>query len=373
MKYFYLSLLITGAVIAGPTLQMNKAFNTLTDLMPYLKNDNAFKEKKNEKIIQKHLDDFEAEFKLAGHDDLLKNDLFAPSYKVMMDSILESKSGFKKGQKDYALWMLRDSVGSCLECHTRLPKEHTSVFQDGDIQIETAKYKDPYDLGMTYLIVRRYVDAKNEFLRVVQDKLIKKDDMGFIKPFQQILLIEMKVMKDPEAMLALLKPFNDKNIAATEKTELKNWQKRLEILKKEALLKSGIRNDKELKEFIARRLTPIEDEIYDDIYKPDLLLASGMLSVYFFQNPNSRNAPLLNYWIGKIEAELRKDDFLSSAELFLKQCIKKYPLNPIAKKCYEELKLTTEFMYSGSRGTDIPPEIEEELKQLKALIQGKKK
>lgn len=373
MKFLLFQLLIAGVAIASPALQMNKAFNTLTELLPYLKNDNMFKEKQNEKIILKHLEDFESEFKLAGHDELLKNDLFAPSYKVMMGTISESKNGFKKNNKDYALWMLRDSVGSCIDCHTRLPKEHTSAFQDGDIQIETAKYKDPADLGLTYLIVRRFVDAKNEYLRVIQDKLIKKDDMGFIKPFQQILLIELKVMKDPEAMLTFMKPFMSKKIYQNELNELNKWIVRLEILKSEKLLKPGIKSEKDLKEFIERRLKPIEDELFDDQYKPDLLLASGMLSVYFFQNPYSRSAPLLNYWLGKIESELKKDDFLSSAELFLKQCIKKYPRNPIAQKCYQELKETNDFMYSGSRGTDIPPEVEAELQELQKLIQGKKK
>lgn len=372
MKVFFLTLLITGSAFAGPILQMNKAFNTLTELMPFILSEPQFKEKKNEAIIKKGLSDFENEFKLAGHDEVLKNDLFAPSYKMMIESVRESKTAFSQGKKDYALWMLRDSISTCLECHTRLPAEHTSSFQDGDIQIETAKFKDPYELGVTYMIVRRFVDAKEQFLRVIQDKLIKKEEFGYIKPFQQILMIEMKAKKDPVAMASFLRPFLDKKIATEELGELNHWYGRLEVLKNDNV-KKGIHSDKELKEFISRRLESIEGDLYDDKFKPDLLFASGLLSVYFFQNPQTKSAPLLNYWLGKIEAELRKDDFLSSADLFLKQCIKKYPLHPIAKKCFVSLKENNEFMYSGSRGTEIPPEVKAELKELEALIQRKKK
>jgi hypothetical protein len=372
MKVLLLMLIIAGNASAGPILQMNKAFNTLTELMPFILSEQKFKEKKNEALISKNLKDFETEFKIAGHDEVLKNDLFSPSYKMMVASVRESKTAFTQGKKDYALWMLRDSISTCLECHTRLPAEHTSSFQDGDIQIESGKYKDPYELGVTYLIVRRFVDAKEQFLRVIQDKLIRKEDFGYIKPFQQILMIELKVKKDPAAMISFLTPFLDKKITKEELRELNNWSQRLEVLKGEKF-KSGIHNDKELKEFLSRRLEPIEGEFFDDKYKPDLLFASGILSVYFFQNPQTKSAPILNYWLGRIEAELRKDDFLSSADLFLKQCIKKYPLHPIAKKCLASLKDNNEFMYSGSRGTEIPPEVEAELKELELLIQRKKK
>jgi len=371
-RILFVALVATSAAFAAPILQMNKAFNTLSDLMPYLTNDSKFKEKKNEAIIKKHLEDFESEFKLAGHDQLLKNDLFAPSYQLMIEGIKNSKEAFQQNKKEYSLWMIRNSLGSCLECHTRLPQEHTSSFQNGELQIDTSKFADRYDLGVAYLIVRRFVDAKEQFVRVIQDKLIKKDDYGYIKPFQQVLLIEMKVMKDPAAMESFIQSFESKKIPESDMRELLAWKDRLEILKKEKFLKSGIKNEAELSEFIKRRLAPIEDELFEDKYKPDLLLASGILSVYFFQNPESKSAAKLNYWIGIIESELRKDEFLSSADLFLKQCIKKYPLNPIAKKCFSALKGNNEFMYSGSGGTDIPEDIQKEMNELKKLIEGKK-
>lgn len=372
-KSLLLLSIFSFSLLAAPILQMNKAFFTLTELMPYILNDNKFKEKKNEEIIRKHLNDFHTEFKLAGHDALLKSDLFAPSYQLMMENLEQSKNAFNKDKKDFALWVLRESVGSCIECHTRLPVAHTSSFQNGDIQIETGKYKDPYELGVTFLIVRRFVDAKAQFQRVIQDKLINKETIGYIRPLQQILLIETKVMKNPEGMILILDSYLDKKIDQKELAELKGWKKRLEIWKNEKALKSGIQNEKELNKLISSRLKPIEDSLYDDIYKPDLLLASGLLSTYFFENPESPSAPLLNLWIGKIEAELRKDEFLNSSDLFLKQCIKKYPLNPIAKKCYEELKGNTEFMFSGSAGTKIPEDVKIELEKLRQLVEGKKK
>lgn len=374
-KSLFITLLcISTSASAGPVLQMNKAFSALTELMPYLNDEKAFKEKKNEEIIGKNLEQLNSAFKLAGHDTLIRHDLFAPSYALINENISATKAGFAKGKKDYALWMMKETITLCMDCHGRLPQSVSSSFQNGELRVDTSKIKNPYDTGTAYMIVRRFVDAKEQFTRSIQDKIIKKDLTDLILPFQQILTIELKIKKDPASMIAIIDDYlSKKNLPYDVNSELEGWKKRLVIWKDDVAIKKGINNEKELKDLFKRRLDPLKKKnSFDDDYKVDLLLTSGLISNYFFENQESPSAPEISLWMGWIEKRLKKEDFMSSGDLFLKQCIRKYSKRPIAKECLAEYKESVEFDFTGSSGTSIPAEVEKELNELNQLVSPKK-
>jgi hypothetical protein len=154
--------------------------------------------------------------------------------------------------------------------------------------------------------------------------------------------------------------------------ELRGWKRRLLIWKDEKLL-SGLSNESELKDFIKRRLLPLKRKgEYKDEFKVDLLFASGIISTYFFENQNSPSAPEIGLWLGWMEKRLKKDEFMSSGDLFLKQCIRKYSKHPVAKECLEEYRESVEFDFTGSGGTSVPKEIARELEELEKLVYPKK-
>ena len=62
--------------------------------------------------------------------------------------------------------------------------------------------------------------------------------------------------------------------------------------------------------------------------------------------------------------------FNSLADLYLQECMLIYTQDPYAKKCYQEYREYVEFSYSGSQGTDIPPDIQQELKKLHKKVYG---
>jgi hypothetical protein len=54
--------------------------------------------------------------------------------------------------------------------------------------------------------------------------------------------------------------------------------------------------------------------------------------------------------------------------MYLKECMLQYTSHPYAKKCFEEYEAYVTISYSGSRGTDIPDEIQDELKALRIRV-----
>lgn len=374
-KILFISLtLFLSIAFAGPVLQMNRVFYSLLELVPYLQDDHLFKEKKNEKEISQHLASLVKNFKLAGHDQLIKSDLFSPSYLLLRENLTASAEAFKEGSKDYALWNLREGLAVCLDCHTRLPAEYTSSFQNGELSFDRRKFNDPYNLGIAYLIVRRYVDAKASFTLDIQEKLIRKEKAKLLQPFLQILMIECKVNKNPAGMISLINDYlKNKSLPPELRNILLNWKSRLGKWNNELSITQGLKNKSDFETFISRHLKPLKQKSFHETNKVDLLLASGILSRYSFENPEAASGAKLSYWQGWIEKRLKRDQFLSSGDLFLKQCILKYPKEELAGECLEEYRESVEFDYSGSSGTHVPKEVREELERLEKLIQNSKK
>jgi hypothetical protein len=366
-------ILALNSSIGGPVLSMNRAFNAVTELIPFLVHEDQFKDKKNDTVIKTHLKELGTAFKLAGHDDLIKHDLFAPSYELLTEDIYEMSKSFEEGKKDYSYWMMRETMTMCLDCHARLPKGVTSSFQDGELSVNTKKIQTPFELGLTYMIVRRFVDAKQNFTREIQDNIIRKNFSKILQPLKHILMIETKIKRDPVTMISIIDDYTRKNnFPSFITSELQGWKKRLLLWRDEKLL-SGISTESELKDFIKRRLLPLKRKGVDkNEFKVDLLFASGLISTYFFENQNSPSAPEIGLWLGWIEKRLKRDDFMSSGDLFLKQCIRKYSKHPVAKECLEEYRESVEFDFTGSGGTSIPREIEKELDDLERLVSPKK-
>ena len=367
---FLTTILATSTLMAGPVYQMNKAFNALSNLIPYLTNRNEFMQKKNETLIKKQIKEMELAFKMAKHDTLLKEDLFAPSYSLVLDNISDSLGAFEKGNKDFAHWRLKQITSNCMDCHSRLPPTHASSFQNGELVIEKDQFKDPYNLGIAYLIVRRYPDAKSSLIRSIQDKYIKKEFRDLILPFKQLLLIDTKILREPTNLIATFKTYRDKKETPEEvRTTLNQWLANLASWEKNNFLKTGLNSENDVTTFIKQHLEPIKDKAsFNGASDVDLLFSTGLLSQYSFVHTDSKKGPEINFWLGWAEKRLQRENFFGSGDLFLKQCIKKYPKHPIARDCYKEYQESVEFEFTGSGGTEIPPEVQKELNNLKSLL-----
>lgn len=368
-----LILLVTGTIIAAPVLQMNRAFMALTELIPFITEREKFMERKNDPVIIGRITELQAAFKSVKHETVLKEDLFAPSYALINENISSSLEAFKNGEKDYAHWRLKEITSHCLDCHTRMPISYASSFQNGDLAIDQSKFENAYNLGIAQLIVRRYADAKASFTRSIQEKLIKKEFKEIALPFKQILLIETKILKSPENLNAFLSQYGKTKELPQDLLKLmSDWQKRISHWKGNRLLTEGLKSDKEVETFIAEELEPLKKKsFYSGGYDVDLLIASGLLSNFLFENPASKKAPEISFWLGWAEKYLKRENYFGSGDLFLKQCIKRYPTHPIAKNCLAEYKESVEFEFSGSSGMNIPSDIQKELKDLGKLIKVK--
>jgi hypothetical protein len=367
---FILCFLLTLPLLASPVVPMNEAFKALTNLIPFLARESKFIEKENNAEILQNMNKLQNAFNQARHESLLKQDMFAPSLKLLRENIASSKEAFEKGNKDYALWSLREITTQCLDCHTRLPATHPSSFQQGEKHIDKSKFDSLYNLALAQLIVRLYPEAKATFTQDLERKILRKEYADLFLPLQQILLIQTKIFKRPQGMIKILENYKaKKGFTVADYETMNHWMKRLKKWKHMPYLK-GLNSDKDVEQFIQEIMRPLfkEDNVYIGNFDVDLLFASGLLSNYLYEHPDSKKGPELIYWLGMADKYLMRENFFGSGERFLKECINRYPDHPIAKKCFKEYEESMIFNYSGSRGTDIPPDVKKELQELSKKV-----
>lgn len=371
-----ISLTLSIIALASSTVTpMNKAFSSLGELLPYLTDENKFKDKKNEEAILQHIKEIDQAFKVAKHGDLLKKDIFAPSLALIRENISNSREAFLKGKKDYAHWRMKEITTQCLDCHARLPSTHPSSFQEGFQFIDSKKIPEAYNLGITYLIVRQYPEAKTAFTRKIDESFLKSEFKEIMPSLKQLLMIHTKIMKEPEQMLTLVKHYETKKgFSQDDLEQMKSWKERLAVWKDNPATKNHLDTESETSEFISKSVKPLfsKDDLYLGKFDVDLLMVSGLLSNYLFENPESKIAPEVLYWIALSEKYLKREEFFGTGDLLLKECVRRYSTSPVAKKCFQEYQDSMEFEFTGSGGTQIPLEVKKELEELQKLLNKRK-
>jgi hypothetical protein len=102
------------------------------------------------------------------------------------------------------------------------------------------------------------------------------------------------------------------------------------------------------------------------------LILSGILFEYLSTHEDSSFTPEVLYWLGRVDRTLNNTFFYSLADMYLKECILKYSQSKVAEKCYNEYELNMVLAYSGSGGTNLPYDVQQELASLKLLVKPKK-
>jgi hypothetical protein len=349
--------------ITFPEKQMNLMLRTVLNLMPYLTSEEEFKSESNQKKIKEEVKILGKVFNAIKHEKIMKNDVFSPSYNVMKKELDQISESFRSKNKSYAFDKLRLISIQCIDCHSRLPRNFSSSFDFNAWKLREEDFKNVYDYGIANLILRNYFNAREAFVQDINARLKNNEMENLEKSFKQILLIDLRVEKNPEKLMSFLKKFlKDMRIQGTMRIYLNVWVDRLNLWYLNHPYVSEIKNDTELTAFGEKYL---DFKKLNDIKagrEIDLLILDGILSRYLVAAPESDKVALINFWLGKIGTMLDEEGFFKSGTSFLKQCIQRYPNNVIAKECFAEYE-----KWIKKKSYENNPE-EEELENLKKYL-----
>jgi tetratricopeptide (TPR) repeat protein len=353
---------------------MSNVYDSYVKIIPYAYSTKnifgEFKNKKEKAELLKNLTDLSQFFKSAKHAELFQRPGFRPSLEAITNHLDETIMSVESDSFIFAQKRLNVIGALCVTCHSQLPESVSkNAFRD-NIKEKRERFDSDFAYANYLYLVRRFDDSKKYFEKAINTALgtsTRSANQEVLASLRKIVSIDTKIKFNYEGARASIEKWEkDSRLSINDRKILKRWIDSLKLWK--GFDPSSI---KSMPSFIEKNLSPLDmkkEIIFTGEEDVTLLISSGVLFNFLVENPDSALAPEILYWLSLAEHRMGQSYFFSLGDLYLKDCIRKYPSSPYAKKCYQEYADSIEAGYSGSSGTDIPAGEKRELNKLKSLL-----
>lgn len=352
---------------------MGGIYETFVKIIPYVYSQdeslmNLNKDPVKKKELLKNLEDLSAFFKGARHVEYFQRPGFRPSLDTMNGYLNDTINSVQSNNYIFAQKRLSTLTSLCITCHSQLSNKGAENAFSAQINKTTReKFDNDFSYGNYLFLIRNFPEAE-KYLRLAFENSLKGGSANQLYPsMRRLISIHTKItfdyVKAKELTTWLL---SHSGIPKLAKDTILSWDKGLTKWKDFQLDKNT-----DVEKFINTHLAPLEEikEITGDGDNDiSLLVASGVLSKYLNDNPKSNITPKILYWLSVAERRLSNTYYFIMSDLYLKECVKKYPESPFAKKCYNLYESNIQESFMGSGGLDIPPDEKLELTKLRGLL-----
>jgi hypothetical protein len=344
----------------------------LDQTIPYLLNPKEFHNPEKNAFIESRLLGLTKISSQVSHEPSVQNRDPVLSFLSVgfQEEIARSLDAFKQGYREYARVNLLHVSSYCIECHTRTksgPSLDTNAIQS------TWSTMRPID-QLEYLVsTRQFEKARHLSMTLTQEGLSSQTNVFDLDRIVRLgLLITVRYEQNPDHALNLVEtlekinplPFYLKVASVSWKKQILSWKSRYRPNPKP---QSSSQNRLALpvaRELIERMNVSPKTERYFEI---DMLRVQALLNPTISHSLDSESLGESLYLLG-ISYEVTKDLALWSLhESYFEACVRKLPGSKWANKCYESLEKSLYFGYTGTRGTFLPPDVENKLKELKKM------
>ena len=300
-----------------------------------------------------------------------KSDGYQVSYEFVSQYLKVVQSVLETQHIDYARSHLYALGEVCTTCHT----------QDSTLRtLFSGTTRNHFNSDFAYAefnyMTRNYAEAVRYYEKHLTSHQ-EKTELAIIQPLQRIITIYTQVNNKPAKGIAILKKYLSLNDHTMDtEIQLKNW-----ITGLEQLNKSGLINDKPvtfemLKNYTYQYLGDLDNlniEITSNAKQEvQRVWLRGQLYHYLNSNPPASEVPMILYWLAVADRSIAYNFYFSMTDLYLKQCVLKYPQHNYAHRCYREYREYMDYTYTRN-GEPIPEGIKKELMELKMKLSEKSK
>jgi len=319
------------------------------------------------------LDDFKKQFERlselfkASKPHIAKRSItYNISYDLMIQHMDDIRIVLERGDISLAKGMLKSVPYLCVSCHTQ-DVQQNKVFSS----VGRGKFENDYQYAEYLYVTRNYDNAVKYYMKYLTS-LQPANEEYIQSALRRILVIYSQIKKDPGKAIDKLQPFAQKSeISKSIRKDINEWILGLEDLKTSSVLdESSYKERQKYVEYYLNQLAN-HDVNYFTTEKDKVFYITlrGLLYEYLNSNPSENDVPVILYWLAVCDRTLEYSFFDDLADIYLKECILTYSNHPYAKKCFQEYETFMRFAYTGSSGTDLPGDIQQEIEVLKNIIQ----
>lgn len=362
MKYFmtllFLIPLSSGAQLKGDMQEILKSY---VKILPYTQSNKSLDDGK----LVIYLEQLRNHIKSSKDVLHTKSPTFKSNIKYLEDNIGYIKKGIQHKHFNYSRTQIKKLVSNCISCHSQLPHKSYKKISHKYAKSLKRSLSSNYEKGMFAYFVRDY---KTSIAFLKKDLAQVEGSYNQELAIAKILKIQTMNTRNYVSAKSFIQEIKTNPTIKVSKSLLTKWETDLmhwtDINKKKYDLP-------QIKELIKKYLEPIESELklgrkFDNHI--NLFTMQGLISNHLIDYPSSKIKAESLYWLGLLENST--PSLYSLGDMYLIDCIKSFPTSKIAKKCFNSYQESVKLGFTGSAGTSIPIEVQNDLNELEALLKS---
>ena len=382
MKKYFITILLAFAITGNPvyaardtaTASLNPIMTdigkAMLDLYPLIVAQREFTER-DVAHISESLAKLSKLFRQAQPYIDERSDAYQISYEFISRYLEVLKTILETSHVDYARSYLHALGEICTSCHTQDTTLRT-LFRG-----TTRKdFASDYAFAELNYMTRDYQKAVNYYEKYLMSPQ-RKTELNVIQPLQRIVTIYTQIENRPAEGAGILQKYTSLKQHTPETREaLEGWIQGLKALQSDHAGNSEVTSFETLQSYVARYLGDTEKLSLhiESTPKQEVLRIwlRGQLYHYLNRQPPGSEVPMLLYWLSVTDRSIAYNFYFSLADLYLRQCVLKYPDHPYARRCYAEYKHYVDYTYQR-QGEEIPSGIAQEIQEMQKALSHVKK
>lgn len=362
---------VKGAASDSLKGTMQEILKTIADLQPKMVSSQEYSNSKNQISILESLGKLKGFTSEVKHMAAVDKGGYRISSQVLEEQIKVAESAFRLGNKDYSRWALTSALSVCVSCHTQLPSGNRGKW-DFDV---TVGDKKTFEAAEFLFATRSYDEAVAIYDTLIDSypKTLQGDQLD--TALSRKLTYFARVKRNPDlGLLSMEKSLKNKKLPKYLEKDLKAWVALFREWQQQKDPDVYHDADSKIKEWAEKQLKRTTwDKMVeaDEGRKVTYLRVSGLLYEFLITRPDMTIKPEVLRWLAQCDRGLSNNFFFSLADLYLRECIVKHSQNPVAKLCFKDYEESVVSSYSGSSGTHVPEDVNQELAKLRKLVGSK--
>lgn len=357
---------VQNASAASLNQTMVKIGLTMESLFPILFSDNEPTEKQ-QKTLKNSVKKLSDLFKDVEPHIGLKSPTYRISFEVIETQLSQALSALKYKNFNYTKSILRDFTTICTTCHTQDSQLRT-LFPN----VKRDTFNSDFSYAEFNYMTRNYSTAIDYYNRLLKSGPQTKES-ELLSIMKRMITIYLQINYRPDDAIKQLNKLKAYQYHTKfSRRTLDEWLAGLKDLKRNKKSLPKIRSIDQLNVHVNKILGDLREpgsaQFPNKRERISRIWLRGELYHYLNANPSKEETPVILYWLSIVDRSINYSLYYSLADLYLKECMIKFDTHPYAKKCLEEYRAHVILSYSGSRGTDIPEDIQNELKALEIRV-----
>lgn len=341
--------------------KMQQAANSLTELMPYIYNDEAFRSLTNKGKIEQNTASLIEVIRTTPHLFSEHAVTMQISQQSLLNTLEQANSLYQSGSYATAQYLLSGVPMVCSSCHIQDGKQSNL-----NLHLDRDAFANEFSYAEFNYYMRNYQQAEAAYKAHLSKESTQESRIQSRKTLERLLDISLLTSANAYPARTQLK-----EVSSLPKLNNEAKQVIHEWLTGLASLKFNVMPLDELQQSIYatfdEQFTLEHEFIFQEENRPKALLWRKHLHHNLRDPHSSLNTARALYLLSILERALGDQTDVSLANLYLKECVY-LKVEVYSAKCVNEYENHLLFYYGGSSGSQLPAEVYQQLQQLKKIV-----